>query len=226
MNVLFDLDGTLTDPRAGIIGCIRHAMEGLGRTAPSDAVLVRFIGPPLLETFATLLGGDDADLVAQAVQLYRERFSERGLYENTLYAGIIPALAELRDRAFSLYIATSKPHVYARRIADHFRLTPYFRGIYGSELDGTRSAKAELVRHVLTVEGLDPADTSMVGDREHDMHAARANGIRAIGVLWGYGTREALKEAGASAICASPMKLPSLFDDRRGTGRPSRRPSQ
>src|SRR5208282_4115442 len=109
MNVLFDLDGTLTDPRAGIIGCIRHAMEGLGRTAPTDAVLVRFIGPPLLETFATLLGGDDADLVSQAVQLYRERFSERGIYENTVYAGIIPALAELRDRRFSLYITTSKP---------------------------------------------------------------------------------------------------------------------
>jgi phosphoglycolate phosphatase len=222
MNVLFDLDGTLTDPREGIIGCIRHAMQGLGRAVPPDAMLARFIGPPLLETFATLLGGEDADLVPQAVQLYRERFSERGIYENTLYAGIIPALAELRDRAFSLYITTSKPHVYARRIADHFRLRPYFDGIYGSELDGTRSAKAELVRHVLTVEGLDPAATSMVGDREHDMHAARGNGVRAIGVLWGYGTRGALQHAGASAICASPMKLPSLFDDRPCTRRSSR----
>jgi phosphoglycolate phosphatase len=226
MNVLFDLDGTLTDPRAGILGCIRHAMDSLGRTVPTDAVLVRFIGPPLQETFATLLGGDDAGLVAQAVHLYRERFSERGIYENTLYPGIIPALAELRDRGFALFIATSKPHVYARRIADHFRLTPYFRAIYGSELDGTRSAKAELVRHVLAAEDLDPVATGVVGDREQDMHAARANGLRAIGVLWGYGTREALKKAGASAICASPMKLPSLFDGRLYTRLPSREPAK
>jgi phosphoglycolate phosphatase len=207
VNVLFDLDGTLTDPRQGVLGCIRHAMESLGRTPPAEAVLERFIGPPLQDTFRTLLGRGDADLVAQAVQLYRKRFSDRGIYENSVYPGIAPALSELQARRFPLFIVTSKPQLFAARIADHFGLTHRFRGIYGSELDGTRSAKADLIRHVLTIENLEPAATVMVGDREHDIRGARANGLRAIGVLWGYGSREELEMAGANAMCTSPAEL-------------------
>jgi phosphoglycolate phosphatase len=212
VNVLFDLDGTLTDPRDGILGCIRHAMDQIGRTVPEDLILQKYIGPPIQDAFRSLLGADDSDLVALAVRLYRERFARFGLYENHLYPGIVAAVSELQARRFHLYIATSKPHLFATRIADHFGLTHRFRKIYGSELDGTRSNKADLIRHLIQVEDLDPAVTVMVGDREHDIVGARANRVRSIGVLWGYGSREELEAAGAGDICQVAADLPRLLD--------------
>ena len=212
MNILFDLDGTLTDPREGILRCYRHAMERLGLPTPADADLERFIGPPLQDGFRTMLGPDSADRLVEALQLFRERFSDRGLYENAVYPGIVSILTMLQARGIQFFIATSKPHVFATRIADHFGLTPWFRGVYGSELDGTRSAKADLLRHIMEVEDLDPAVTIMVGDREHDIHGARANGLRSIGILWGYGSRQELESAGADAICETPADLPRILE--------------
>lgn len=211
MNVLFDLDGTLTDSRQGILGSMRYALQRIGRTAPDDAVLERFIGPPTRETFQSLVGAGDAELVAAAIRFYRQRYSERGLYENVIYAGIAPLLSQLRARGWPLYIATSKPRDFALLIADHFALTPHFHAIHGSEFDGTRSAKPDLLRHVIQVEGLDPADTVMIGDREHDVRGARANRLHAVGVLWGYGSREELAAAGADALCRAPAELPGVL---------------
>lgn len=211
MNVLFDLDGTLTDSRQGILGSMRYAMQRIGRAAPDDSVLERFIGPPTRDTFQSLVGAGDADLVAQAIRFYRQRYSERGLYENALYAGIAPVLSQLRARGCPLYIATSKPRDFAVLIADHFGLTPHFRAIHGSEFDGTRSAKEDLLRHVVRIEGLDPANTVMIGDREHDIRGARANRLRAIGALWGYGSHEELAAAGADALCHAPAELPAVL---------------
>ena len=207
MNVLLDLDGTLTDPRVGIVGCIKHALNSLQLQCPSDAELARYIGPPLQESFRTLLNTTDPVRIDEAVALYRERFTVTGLFENTVYPGIAEALAALKAQGAVLYVATSKPTVYAVKIVEHFGLDSYFRAVYCSELDGTRSNKADLIAHILSCESVSPETAVMVGDRLHDMVGAKANGVLAVGVLWGYGSREELVTAGAASICASPATL-------------------
>ena len=211
MNVLFDLDGTLTDPRTGILSCIRHALTVMDRRCPSDTELVAFIGPPLQQTFAALLGGN-AEEVATAVDLYRERFSRVGMFENAVYQGIEDALHALKRNGAVLFVATSKPTPYAKRILEHFRLSAYFDATHGSELDGTRAEKRELIAHVLATESLSPVATCVVGDRQHDMKGAVANGVRAIGALWGYGSREELLAAGASCLCERPSDLAAVLE--------------
>jgi len=218
MNVLFDLDGTLTDPRTGIIGCIRHALTVMERRCPPDTELVGFIGPPLQQTFAALLGGNAGD-VTRALGLYRERFSRIGMFENAVYPGIAEALQALKTNGAALFVATSKPTLYARRILEHFQLSAFFDGTYGSELDGTRAGKRELIAHVLAAERLTPDATYVVGDREHDIRGALANGVRAIGALWGYGSREELLAAGASSLCKRPAALAAAIDRAATAGR-------
>lgn len=209
MNVLLDLDGTLTDPREGIVGCIRHALAELGEVAPQDADLVRYIGPPLRDAFRELLG-DDQDRIEAAVVAYRARFVDVGIFENKLYAGIPESLQALIQRDVRLFLATSKPRVYAERILDHFGLSPFFAGIHGSELNGSLSNKVELVAHVLAANQLNHASTTMVGDRHHDMLGAIGNGVRPVGVLWGYGSRAELLHAGATELYESPAELAKL----------------
>ena len=200
MKLLFDLDGTLTDPGVGIVRCIRHALAALGRDEYDDARLRRCVGPPLADSFRLLLQTEDEATLARAVALYRERFGTVGLFENAVYDDIPELLRELHAQGRELYVVTSKPHVYARRIVRHFGLEGWFREIYGSKLDGTRVHKRELIRWVLEREQLAPGDACMIGDRGHDVAGARANGVRAIGVLWGYGSREELAAAGADAL--------------------------
>jgi phosphoglycolate phosphatase len=207
LHVLLDLDGTLTDSRVGIVECLKHALTKLGYAIPSEAELVRYIGPPLQDTFARLLGRDDARQIAEAIALYRERYGAEGMFENSVYAGIDPALSELRSQGATLYVATSKLVMYAERILQHFSLRHFFRAVYGSEPDGTRVDKSELIGHVLTAESLPRDATYMVGDRSHDVAGALANGVMPIGVLWGYGSREELTAAGATALCEKPSLL-------------------
>jgi phosphoglycolate phosphatase len=206
MNVLLDLDGTLTDPRDGILSCVRHALAALGAECPSDGELERYIGPPLQASFAALLGSDSAR-IAKAIELYRERFSAKGIFENRLYAGIPAALRCLREHGANLFVATSKPTIFAERIVEHFALGRDIRAVYGSELDGTRAKKAELVAHILKIQSMPRTTTCMVGDREHDMAGAKANGVLAVGALWGYGSPEELLGAGAAALCDAPRDL-------------------
>lgn len=205
--LLFDLDGTLTDPRVGIIGSIRYALDRLARPCPSDDALAWYIGPPLRSTFATLLATSDTALIERALGLYRERFADIGLYENEVYGGIPAMLDDLRRAGGRLFVATSKPAVFAERIVRHFALDHHFAGVYGPDLDGRFDDKADLLAHLLEREGLAAAAVVMVGDREADVLAARANGVRAIGVLWGYGSRDELQGAGADAVCAVPGDL-------------------
>jgi phosphoglycolate phosphatase len=207
VNVLFDLDGTLTDPREGIVGCFKHTLLELGYCAPPDSDLERYIGPPLREGFASLLGSERHEQIDLAVGLYRQRFSERGIFENAIYPGIHSALAQLDVMGAALYVATSKSRVFAERIVEHFGLKVYFRAIYGSELDGTRSDKGELIAHILEKESLSARSTFMVGDRAHDVIGAKTNGIFPIGALWGHGTREELSAAGATAFSEQPEML-------------------
>lgn len=211
--VLFDLDGTLTDPKPGITRCIQHALTALGREAPGEEELLWCIGPPLQESFPRLLDSDEKALVDQAITHYRERFSTVGLFENELYPGVVEALRELRAAGLRTFVATSKPRVFALRIVEHFGLRPHFEEVYGSELDGTRTDKGDLIRHLLACEGLEPGAAVMVGDREHDMIGGAKNGLRRVGVTYGYGSAEELLRHGASRLVDHPWELPAVVLD-------------
>jgi phosphoglycolate phosphatase len=208
--VFFDLDGTLTDPKPGITECIRYALSGLGRTPPGADELLWCIGPPMPKSFAILLETTDAALVARAMALYRERFGTVGLFENALYPGIPEAVAAVRAAGFATYVMTSKPHVYATQIVAHFRIDHLFDHVYGSELDGTRVEKADLIAYALAEEQLDPARVVMIGDREHDAIGARRCGVRVVGVTYGYGSESELRAHGAERIAHAPDAIPPL----------------
>lgn len=211
-TALFDLDGTLSDPAEGITRSIAFALEALGHSAPPLSDLKRFIGPALRDAFRELLNTNDPTTIERAVALYRERFAPIGLYENTVYPGIIDALQSLHAQGVTLILATAKPHVYARKILDHFAFTPYFSAVYGSELDGTRDRKEDLLAHLTADMALNPSCTVMVGDRAGDMRGARAVNMHALGVLWGYGSRDELLDAGAHSLASHAGELTQLRD--------------
>ncbi|WP_175254316.1 HAD family hydrolase [Pseudomonas sp. BMW13] len=190
-TVLFDLDGTLTDPREGITRSVQFALAKLGIDEPDLAALEHFIGPPLLQCFMASYGLDEAT-AWQAVNHYRERFKVTGLYENRMFAGVPSLLDALQAQGRTLYIATSKPTVFAEEIARHFGFDRYFKRIYGSELDGTRTNKVELLANLLESEDLAPGAALMIGDRKHDLIGARSNGVQAVAVGYGFGSREEL----------------------------------
>ena len=190
-NVLFDLDGTLTDPREGITRSIQYGLSKMGIDEPDLTQLEHFIGPPLLQAFMATYGFDEAK-AWEAMGFYRERFAVTGLYENEVFEGVTPLLETLVAQGRQLFIATSKPQVYAREIARHFDFARHFKVIYGSELDGTRTNKVELIRHLMAEQGLNPAHTLMIGDRKHDLIGARDNGLDAAAVGYGFGSFEEL----------------------------------
>lgn len=212
--VFLDLDGTLTDPKPGITRSIVHALEALGLEAPDPDSLTWAIGPALVESFARL-GVDDPEA---ALHHYRARYTHVGLFENRVYDGIPQALAELRDQGYRLFLATAKPHVYATRITAHFGLARFFEAEFGPELDGTRNDKGALLAHARAVLGLGDAPALMVGDRQHDHRAARATGMAALAVRWGYGDDG--EHALADKTCDSPF---DLADDVRVMAAPEGR---
>jgi phosphoglycolate phosphatase len=199
VNLLFDLDGTLTDPFAGITNSILHSLGKLNRPLPERDSLKWCIGPPLQNSFAQLLDTEDTSLIDSAITNYRQYFGTIGLFENSVYEGIVSALKHFEAQGHQLFIATSKPEVYAKQILDHFGLTAFFAGIHGSELNGIRNDKTELIQYLLKQQQLSPQDCVMLGDRKHDMIGATANNVRAVGVLWGYGSRQELLTAGADS---------------------------
>jgi phosphoglycolate phosphatase len=208
--IFFDLDGTLTDPKPGITRSIQYALGKLDHpTVPTEDELTWCIGPPLRASFVRLLGAEtSADL---AVSYYRERFSDVGLYENGVYAGIRDVLTALGRSGRRMFVATSKPHVFAERIIDHFELRSHFEHVFGSELDGTRVNKSDLLEYALKTTSIDPSQAIMIGDRSHDMIGAKNNGMKAIGVLYGYGSEEELMGAGALRLCAAPAAIPGCI---------------
>jgi phosphoglycolate phosphatase len=206
-DVLFDLDGTVTDPFDGIAGCIRHAMRCMGLEPPSGDEMRGAIGPPLRQTFGRLLASAEANRIEDAMRLYRERYSVTGLFENEVYPGLPDLLANLNRAGCRLFLATSKPSVYAQRIVDHFELGEHFAGVYGSELDGRLENKSDLLRFLLDKERLKADATAMVGDRGQDIVAAKTHSLSAVGVTWGYGSSGELAAAGADVMCSSPAEL-------------------
>ncbi|PWB31627.1 HAD family hydrolase [Pseudomonas sp. SDI] len=209
-NILFDLDGTLTDPREGITRSIQYALAKLGIDEPDLTKLEHFIGPPLLQAFQQFYGFDEAK-AWDALNFYRERFKVSGLYENLVFDGIGALLGDLQGQGRTLYIATAKPWIYAREIARHFDFAKHFKVIYGSELDGTRTNKVELIRHLLDEERLDPAQTLMIGDRKHDLIGAHSNGLQAVAVGYGFGSFEELTAQAPAYHVASVSELHQAF---------------
>ena len=195
-NILIDLDGTLTDPKVGITTSARYGLEKIGHPISDEINIDWIIGPPLKASLAKILNVEaDHVLAEQALMGYRERFAVKGLYENHVFEGVAETLAELKRRGYRLFVATAKPTVYAKQILEHFDLAQYFSDIHGSELNGDRTNKAELIQYILVQQQLQADQCMMVGDREHDIFGARHNGIETIAVSYGYGSQEELEVA-------------------------------
>jgi phosphoglycolate phosphatase len=203
MHLLFDLDGTLTDSREGIVRCYQHALTELGHPVPPASALVAYVGPPLASCFRSLLGTDDRDTIERAVASYRRRYEERGMFENALYPGIADAVATLADEGHQLYVVTAKPAEYAARIVKHFAIDGFFQAVHGPEMGQRYFDKAALVETALLTSGIPPAAACMAGDRSDDVAAAKENGVHAVGVTWGYGGRDELMRAGADVLVDS-----------------------
>ena len=209
--ILFDLDGTLTDPKPGITRAVRYALARYDIAIDDLDTLTPFIGPPLHHSFARFYGFDD-ERAREAVGYYREYFAETGLYENTVYPGIPQLLERLRESGRRLIVATSKPTVYAQRIIEYFQLDAYFTQVVGSDLDLTRSDKALIIADILDAyPDVTREEVVMVGDREHDIFGARAHSLDAVGVTYGYGSLAELQAAGATAIAHSVADLANLL---------------
>lgn len=208
--ILFDLDGTLTDSLPGIINSIIYALNKYGITVEDTAILRKFLGPPLHESFKEFYGFDD-EKAMEATNFYREYFRTKGLLENQVYDGIHELLKNLADNGKRLIVATSKPQEFTDRIMQHFDLAKYFEFVAGSNMDGTRSKKADVIEYALNkCQITDKSKVVMVGDRKHDIIGAKAVGIDSIGVEYGYGDYDELKSAGATHIAKTVNDLKVL----------------
>ena len=212
--IFFDLDGTLTDPAQGITNSFIHALKFFGREIPSYEELCKLIGPPLPYSFETTLGFPK-EKVMEAVARYRDYFATKGLYENSVYPGIPELLQTLKEKGKHLVVATSKPEEYSIKIIDHFGLSNYFDYVCGSLMDESRSKKSEVIAYALERCGLGEDDKSrvlMVGDRFHDIEGSQQNGLKSCGVLFGYGSRSELEDAGADYIVKDVMDLYKVIE--------------
>lgn len=217
--ILFDLDGTLTDPGLGITNSVMYALRVFGIEPPCREELYKFIGPPLMESFEVFFGFSPVK-AREAIKYYREYFSDRGIYENEMYKGIPDTLDLLQSRGYSLLVATSKPEAFARRILEHFNIGKYFCFVAGTDMNETRSEKADVIAYALGNVNINSAGSNlqalMVGDRKHDIIGAKRCGLGSVGVLYGYGSLEELTQAGADMTAAAVEDIPgavsAVFD--------------
>lgn len=209
-TVLLDLDGTLSDSKGGIEGCFRHTLAEMGHDPARAGDLSWAVGPPIATSIGRLLALYGDDRVDHGLSLYRARYSATAIYDCAVFPGVVPMLDALRDAGMTMFIATSKRRDFAERVMEHLGLTGYVRRIYGAVPGGGLDEKHDLLAHILAEQRLDPAATIMIGDRLHDIHAARANRLRSIGVLWGYGGAAELTEAGADHLVEAPDHIVPL----------------
>lgn len=214
ISVFLDLDGTLIDSREGIVTSLLHALREMDAELPAASELTWTIGPPIWQSLDILLG-PGADIEA-AVAAYRERFGTVGLYEADVFDGIGEMFEDLKDMDARLFLATSKPQVYAEEIVSHFGIAPFLDGVYGSEMDGTHADKPSLLAHVISETESDPARTVMLGDRRFDIEGAKANEVASIGALWGFADEGELHLAEADALAAEPEEVPELVAELLG----------
>ena len=212
--VLFDLDGTISDPKVGICTSVQQALKKFGIDVADINTLTPFIGPPLRDSFRDFYHIKPEDM-EDVIAAYRARFSTVGLFENDLYDGIPELLKALKENGRKLALASSKPRVFVEKILDHFGISQYFDVIMGSELDGTRENKSEIIAECLRLFELDPSgdlsETVMVGDRKYDIEAANAAGLPNIAVSYGYGSEEELSKAGAKVIAGTVKELENIL---------------
>jgi len=209
--ILFDLDGTLTDPKLGITKSVANALAYFGIIVDDLDSLIKFIGPPLTVSFKEFYHFDN-EMVKTAVQKYREYFSVKGLYENAVYPGIKELLSELKQKGKVIVLATSKPTYFAEKILEYFELKQYFDFVAGSEMDLSRNSKEEVIQYALEQTGITLKDNViMVGDRKHDIIGAKAHNIASVGVLYGYGDREEFQEVGPEYIVETIQELRELL---------------
>lgn len=208
--ILFDLDGTLTDPKEGITKCVKRALEHFGVYRECDELL-EFIGPPLKEHFMEYASLSEED-GKKAVEIYRERYAPVGVFENRIYDGILSMLSSLRSQGKTLAVATSKPTVYSQKICDKFGISPYIAYLAGSELDGTNTNKADVIKKAMGYLGAYKDNTVMVGDRIHDFIGAEKNGIPFVGVSYGYASHGEF-DGVSSPVAASPEELLHILMD-------------
>ena len=206
-SVLLDLDGTLIDSQPGILASCLAALRALGHQPDETLDIKRFIGPPLEEMMQVLLQSYGDDRTGEAVLAYRRHYGDSGLLGSVPYPGIGESLKEMQQAGLRIYLATSKRETFARRILDHLEFTTYFDGIHGSVPGGALDHKPELLAHILSEHDLPPSRSLMVGDRRHDISGAHAVGMRGLGVLWGYGTRDELEIASADQLVESTADL-------------------
>ncbi len=216
--ILFDLDGTLTDSGPGILNCLEYALEDQRIPIPERDQMRTYLGPPLVDTFRDVFGMNNQQ-IAQAIDKYRERYHDIGLFENSVYEGVPELLAELQAAGIRMATATSKPEYSATRILQHFELDQYFEFIGAAALDGTRDSKSLVIKHTLDNTNTSPTSHNMImiGDRRHDVHGAREHGIDTIGVLWGYGDAIELEDAGVTDLATNTENLKNLLLDSSGT---------
>ena len=206
-TVLFDLDGTITDSGSGIINSVKYALKKAGRKIPPEDELRKFIGPPLQEQFMKCCGIEEKE-AAEMVALYREYYQEEGIFDNRVYDGVMEMLKTLKEAGLKIVMATSKPEKFAKMIAEHFVFAKYFDLIGGVFMDGEKKKKQEVIQYVLEqCKEKDREKIRMVGDRCYDIEGANREGIRAIGVLYGYGSKEELEEAGADGLAETPEEV-------------------
>ena len=201
-TILFDLDGTLTDPGIGITNSVAYALSKWNIEVTDRSELYKFIGPPLLDSFAEYYGFSEEDC-QKALTYYREYFRSKGIYENEVYPGVVKMLETLKNSGKKIILATSKPEEFAIIILKHFDLYKYFDFVAGATMDETRNKKGDVIKYALescSIDKTDLKDVIMVGDRKHDVHGATENDLDCIGVLFGYGDREELETAGAKYI--------------------------
>lgn len=209
--LLFDLDGTLSDPKIGITKSVQFALNKMGVQVNDAESLVEFIGPPLQQSFAEFYGFDSKQ-VGQAMAFYRERFEREGIFENEIYRGIPEVLHHLKKQNKVLVVATSKPTPYSKKIVNYFQLDQYFDAVVGSHLDGTRTSKADIIQYILdSMPYIEKRNVMMIGDRKHDIIGAHKIGIDSLGVLYGYGQREELMNARPTYIIDSIDELKHFF---------------
>ena len=209
--VLFDLDGTLTDPGEGITNSVAYALRKYGIEVSDRSELYKFIGPPLKDSFMKYYGFSE-DKAEEAIAYYREYFRETGIFENQVYEGVEDMLRVLHADGKSIILATSKPEEFAIRILEHFGLRKYFTVVAGASMDSSRSKKGDVIAYAISLcESFDKYTAVMVGDREHDIIGAKENGLKSIGVLYGYGDENELKTSGADYIVSSPIEVLSLI---------------
>lgn len=210
-TIVFDLDGTITDPGIGIANSVMYALEQYDIHVTDRSDLYSFIGPPLMESFEHYYGFDHLQ-AEEAVGFYREYFSEKGIYENRPYKGIDQLLIRLKAAGKTLLVATSKPEKFADEILRHFELYDFFDVVAGSKLDGTRVAKSEVISYALQKAQIDVGESIiMVGDREYDVAGAKEIGIASLGVLYGYGSREELILAGAGYLAENVEEVGDII---------------